>query len=89
MMLSATKKWRKRDSQNRRPEIIEGVEFRDGIKPEIKAAWSNRHQLSGIALEPLRRHWFEPNGEEGAQALRFAGDPLAGRRLPAIAVRPV
>ncbi|SEO17469.1 Transposase, Mutator family [Pseudorhodobacter antarcticus] len=37
-MLSAKKKWRKRDGQNRLPEIIEGVEFRDGIKHEIKAA---------------------------------------------------
>ncbi len=38
LMLSARKKWRKPDGQNRPPEIIEGVEFRDGIKPEIKAA---------------------------------------------------
>ena len=38
LMLSARKKWRKRDSQNRLPEIIQGVEFRDGIKHEIKAA---------------------------------------------------
>ena len=35
LMLSATKKWRKLDGQNRLPEIIEGAEFRDGIKPEI------------------------------------------------------
>ena len=38
LMLSATKKWRKLDGQNRLPEIMEGVEFRDGIKHEIKAA---------------------------------------------------
>ncbi|TGD41318.1 IS256 family transposase [Pseudotabrizicola sediminis] len=38
LMLSAKKKWRKLDGQNRLPEIIEGVEFRDGIKHEIKAA---------------------------------------------------
>ena len=38
MMLSATKKWRTLDGQNRLPEIIQGVEFRDGIKHEIKAA---------------------------------------------------
>ena len=38
LMLSAKKKWRKRDGQNRLPEIIQGVEFRDGIKHEIKAA---------------------------------------------------
>ena len=38
LMLSAKKKWRKPDGQNRLPEIIQGVECRDGIKPEIKAA---------------------------------------------------
>ena len=38
LMLSAKKKWRKLDGQNRLPEIIHGVEFRDGIKHEIKAA---------------------------------------------------
>ena len=38
LMLSAKKKWRKLDGQNRLPEIIEGIEFRDGIKHEIKAA---------------------------------------------------
>jgi transposase-like protein len=38
LMLSAKKKWRRLDGQNRLPEIIEGVEFRDGIKHEIKAA---------------------------------------------------
>ena len=38
LMLSAKKKWRKLDGQNRMPEIIKGVEFRDGIKHEIKAA---------------------------------------------------
>ena len=38
LMQSAKKKWRKRDGQNRLPEIIEGVESRDGIKHEIKAA---------------------------------------------------
>ena len=38
LMLSASKKWRKLDGQNRLPEIIKGVEFRDGIKHEIKAA---------------------------------------------------
>ena len=40
------------------------------------------------AYKPLRRHWFEPNGER-AQAPWLADDPLAGRRLPAIAVRLV
>ena len=38
LMLSAKKKWRKLDGHNRLPEIIQGVEFRDGIKHEIKAA---------------------------------------------------
>ena len=38
LMLSAKKKWRKLDAQNRLPEIIQGVEFRDRIKHEIKAA---------------------------------------------------
>lgn len=38
LMLSAKKKWRKLDGQNRLPEIIQGVEFRDGIKHEVKAA---------------------------------------------------
>ena len=37
-MLSAKKKWRKLDGQNRLPEIIKGIEFHDGIKHEIKAA---------------------------------------------------
>ena len=38
LMLAAKKKWRTLDGQNRLPEIIQGVEFRDGIKHEIKAA---------------------------------------------------
>jgi len=38
LMLSAQKKRRKLDGQNRLPEIIEGIEFRDRIKHEIKAA---------------------------------------------------
>jgi transposase-like protein len=38
LTLSAKKKGRKLDGQNRLPEIIQGVEFRDGIKHEIKAA---------------------------------------------------
>jgi hypothetical protein len=31
-MSSAQKKWRKLDGQNRLPEIIQGIEFRDGIR---------------------------------------------------------
>ena len=38
LMLLAKKNWRKLDGQNRLSEIIQGVEFRDGIKREIKAA---------------------------------------------------
>ena len=38
LMLSAKKKWRKLDGQNRLPEIIQGIEFRDGIKHQTKAA---------------------------------------------------
>jgi len=38
LMLSAKKKRRKPDGQNRLSEITQGIEFRDGIKPEIKAA---------------------------------------------------
>jgi len=30
------------------PEIIVGIEFKDGIKQLQSAAWSRRHQLSGI-----------------------------------------
>ena len=32
LMMSAQKKWRKLDGQNRLPEIIQGIEFRDGIR---------------------------------------------------------
>jgi len=32
LMMSAQKKWRKLDGQNRLPEIISGVEFRDGVR---------------------------------------------------------
>jgi putative transposase len=38
LMLSDKRKWRKLDRQNRLPEIIQGVEFRDGIQHQIKAA---------------------------------------------------
>jgi len=38
IMLSAKEKWRKLNGQNRLPDIIQRVEFRDGIKHEIKAA---------------------------------------------------
>ena len=38
LMLSAKKKWRKLDGQNRLSEIIQGIEFRDGIKHQTKAA---------------------------------------------------
>ncbi len=38
LMMSAQGKWRKLDGANRMPEIIEGVEFRDGIKQIQNAA---------------------------------------------------
>lgn len=38
LMMSAKKKWRKLDGKNRLPEIIQGVEFKDGIKQLQNAA---------------------------------------------------
>ena len=38
LMMSAQKKWRKLDGQNRLPEIIQGVEFSDGIRHSQVAA---------------------------------------------------
>tara|TARA_R110001599_G_scaffold30499_9_gene102583 strand:+ start:21625 stop:22746 length:1122 start_codon:yes stop_codon:yes gene_type:complete len=38
LMMSAQKKWRKLDGQNRLPEIIQGIEFRDGIRQLQTAA---------------------------------------------------
>ena len=38
LMMSAQKKWRKLDGQNRLPEIIQGVEFRDGLRTVQAAA---------------------------------------------------
>jgi transposase-like protein len=37
LMISAPKKWRRLDGQNRLPEIIQGVECRDGIR-QLQAA---------------------------------------------------
>ena len=37
LMMSAQRKWRKLDGQNRLPEIIQGVEFRDGLR-QLQAA---------------------------------------------------
>lgn len=37
LMMSAQKKWRKLDGQNRLPEIIQGVEFHDGLR-QLQAA---------------------------------------------------
>ncbi len=36
--MSAKKKWRKLDGKNHLPEIINGVEFKDGIKQLQSAA---------------------------------------------------
>jgi putative transposase len=38
LMISAQGKWRKLDGANRMPEIIEGIEFKDGIKQLKNAA---------------------------------------------------
>jgi len=38
LMMSAQTKWRKLDGANRMPEIIEGIEFKDGIKQLQNAA---------------------------------------------------
>lgn len=38
LMISAQNKWRKLDGANRIPEIIQGIEFKDGIKQMQKAA---------------------------------------------------
>jgi putative transposase len=38
LMMSAQAKWRKLDGANRLPEIVEGVEFKDGIKQRQAAA---------------------------------------------------
>jgi putative transposase len=37
LMMSAKKKWRKLDGKNRLPEIIKGVEFKDGL-PQLQSA---------------------------------------------------
>ena len=38
LMMSAQTKWRKLEGANRMPEIIEGFEFKDGIKQLNQAA---------------------------------------------------
>jgi len=38
LMMSAQKKWRKLDGRNRLPEVISGVEFRDGVRQLQTAA---------------------------------------------------
>jgi hypothetical protein len=38
LMMSAQNKWRKLDGQNRLPEIIQGIEFRNGIRQLHSAA---------------------------------------------------
>ena len=37
LILSAKKKWRKLDGKNRLPEIVRGVEFKDGL-PQLQEA---------------------------------------------------
>jgi len=38
LMMSAKKKWRKLSGTNRLPEVIQGLEFKDGIKQLQNAA---------------------------------------------------
>ena len=38
LMIAAQGKWRKLDGRNRLPEIIQGVEFRDGLRQLQNAA---------------------------------------------------
>jgi putative transposase len=38
LMMSAQVKWRKLDGANRMPEIIQGIEFKDGIMQLNQAA---------------------------------------------------
>jgi putative transposase len=38
LMMSAKKKWRKLSGTNRLPEVIQGIEFKDGIKQLQNAA---------------------------------------------------
>ncbi|MFV0297255.1 MAG: transposase, partial [Hyphomicrobiaceae bacterium] len=38
LMISAQKKWRRLDGQSRLPEIIQGIEFRDGLRQLQTAA---------------------------------------------------
>ena len=38
LMMAAQKKWRKLDGQHRLPEIIQGIEFRDGLRQRQTAA---------------------------------------------------
>ena len=59
LMLSAKKKWRKLDGQTRLPEIIEGIEFRDGIKHEMEAAWNRKpvgFESSGNRIYDISMH---------------------------------
>lgn len=37
LIMSAQKKWRKLDGQNRLPEILHGIEFRNGLR-QLQAA---------------------------------------------------
>ncbi len=38
LMMTAQAKWRSLDGRNRLPEIIEGIEFRDGVRQLQTAA---------------------------------------------------
>ena len=89
LMMSAKKKWRKLDGQNRLPEIILGDEFRDGIKQEIKVAGSTRHKLSRISprivVTTSARHVLTTDGKSSAcrSALAASAAWRATAPLPA------
>ena len=49
----------------KRPLVLVGL-------PEQAHPSELPHDELAILVEPLRRHWFEPNGEGRAEAARFA-----------------
>ena len=49
LMMSPQKKWRKLGGQNRLPEIIQGIEFRDGIR-QLETATPHAVTMYGCRL---------------------------------------
>ena len=67
LMMAAQKKWRKLDGQNRLPEIIQGVQFRDGsatFKPPPDQASPTSAHIS-VGRRSIRRDQSpaEPHGK--------------------------